>query len=605
LTVSRLDRPKRVDLLIKAMRHVRADVRLLVAGTGPEQPRLLRLAAKDARVEFLGFVPDEQLVDLYAQAIAVPFVPLDEDFGLVTLEAGMAGKPVITALDSGGPRELVANGNNGLVVEPTPRAIGRAMTRLVEDPARAQELGLAAQRTANSVTWDTVLEQVLGEADRPALPPITRRPPRRSLAPRLVVVSTFPVHPRRGGGQLRAFHLYGRLAPAYDVEILSLTSPGASSPGWRSLGPGCRELVVEKTPEHLEGEAAASVAAGFPADDIVAARLVPLTPAFERALERSLEGASGVILCHPFLAEVAHRLRPDLPMIYDAHNAEIALKGQLLGGRPEAAHLVDEVRTSEALACHQSAFIAVASPDDVATLSREYGVRPEKMILVPNGVDTQAKAFVTSQERKANKASWRAAYPALAGMGVPDHLALFVASWHPPNIQAAKAIVAMAPELPEAQFLLVGSHADALDPNDLPGNVTQMGPVSEATLSRLLATADVGLNPMLSGGGSNLKMFEYLAVGLPVVTTAVGARGLAGGGERAFSVETIERFPSAISALLEHAQGAGRQARAGRKLVETVYDWEVLAGSLRQRIRTLVRGVPFGQPPAGILSASR
>ena len=116
-TVSRLDVPKRVHLLIEAMRHVEdATATLRIAGTGPEWDSLEQLARGDQRVTLLGGISDEQLIQEYEACRAVPFVPIDEDLGLVTLEAHRAAKPVITCFDSGGVAELVEDEISGLVV---------------------------------------------------------------------------------------------------------------------------------------------------------------------------------------------------------------------------------------------------------------------------------------------------------------------------------------------------------------------------------------------------------------------------------------------------------------------------------------------------------
>src|SRR6185436_15380268 len=101
LAVSRLERTKRVDLVLGAFSQVRAPARLVVAGTGPELDALRAQASGDRRVELRGFVPDGELADLYASCRAVVFAPLDEDFGYVCLEAFAAGKPVITTADAG------------------------------------------------------------------------------------------------------------------------------------------------------------------------------------------------------------------------------------------------------------------------------------------------------------------------------------------------------------------------------------------------------------------------------------------------------------------------------------------------------------------------
>jgi glycosyltransferase involved in cell wall biosynthesis len=123
-TVSRLDGAKRVSLLIQAMKYVKANIQLKIAGTGPDADSLKQMAGDDERVIFLGFVNDQEVTNLYADALAVPYVPYDEDYGLVTIEAMMSGKPVLTTTDAGGPNEFVINGETGYSVPPDPTSTG-------------------------------------------------------------------------------------------------------------------------------------------------------------------------------------------------------------------------------------------------------------------------------------------------------------------------------------------------------------------------------------------------------------------------------------------------------------------------------------------------
>jgi glycosyltransferase involved in cell wall biosynthesis len=161
LAVSRLDPPKRLDLVIRAFARVRAPVRLVIAGSGPELERLRVEASGDRRVDLRGFVPDAELADLYAGCLAVVFAPLDEDFGYVCVEAFAAAKPVITTADAGGPAELVEDGVSGRVVLPTERALAEAMEWMAEDPARATRMGQAASAAGERLRWGPALEALL------------------------------------------------------------------------------------------------------------------------------------------------------------------------------------------------------------------------------------------------------------------------------------------------------------------------------------------------------------------------------------------------------------------------------------------------------------
>ena len=164
LCVGRIESVKRTDLLVRAMAAVDPPLRLIVAGDGTQRANVERLAAElgvAGRVAFLGSVGDAELLDLYANALAVAYPPFDEDFGYVTLEAFLARKPVITCTDSGGPNEFVRDGHNGLVCEPDASALADAINRLARDRPAAARLGDAGHAAAAAVTWDGVIEKLL------------------------------------------------------------------------------------------------------------------------------------------------------------------------------------------------------------------------------------------------------------------------------------------------------------------------------------------------------------------------------------------------------------------------------------------------------------
>ena len=165
LSVGRLESVKRADLLIKAMAHVDRPLSLVLAGDGTERQNLEALAGRlgvGDRVRFLGAVPDDQLIELYADAAVVAYVPFDEDFGYVTLESFLSAKPVVTLRDSGGPLEFVEDGVNGAIVEATPETLAEAINRYAGDKTLAASHGAAGRARAAAVTWDGVIEKLVG-----------------------------------------------------------------------------------------------------------------------------------------------------------------------------------------------------------------------------------------------------------------------------------------------------------------------------------------------------------------------------------------------------------------------------------------------------------
>lgn len=166
-TVTRIESVKRVDLAVRAMSMIDRPLRLVVVGDGTQRAAVEALAEDLGvadRIAFLGSVDDERILELYAGALAVVFTPFDEDLGYVTLEAFLAAKPVVTTTDAGGPLEFVEHGVNGAVTDPTPEAVAEAINRLAANRRAAAALGEAGRARALGITWDGVIERLVGVA---------------------------------------------------------------------------------------------------------------------------------------------------------------------------------------------------------------------------------------------------------------------------------------------------------------------------------------------------------------------------------------------------------------------------------------------------------
>ena len=163
--VSRLSPLKRFDLVLKALAEpAAASIKCVIAGEGAELERLRALAAHldiEHRVQFVGRLTDQEMIDHLARCRAVIFSPFNEDYGFVTVEAFMCGKAVITCTDSGGPAELVRDGENGYVTAPNSEAIAVAMRALMNDRNLAARMGEAGHAVASRMTWSAAVNQLL------------------------------------------------------------------------------------------------------------------------------------------------------------------------------------------------------------------------------------------------------------------------------------------------------------------------------------------------------------------------------------------------------------------------------------------------------------
>jgi glycosyltransferase involved in cell wall biosynthesis len=162
--VSRLTPLKRADLLLRALATPDgAGIRAVIAGDGEERERLGHLIESlglNDRVILAGGLSDNDLLGHLARCRAVCFPPFQEDYGFVTAEAFASGKAVITCRDSGGPAELVQDGVQGYVCEPTPPALATALRRVMKDRVLAETLGAEARRTAAKLDWADAVRQL-------------------------------------------------------------------------------------------------------------------------------------------------------------------------------------------------------------------------------------------------------------------------------------------------------------------------------------------------------------------------------------------------------------------------------------------------------------
>lgn len=163
LSVGRLDANKRVDLLIEALQYCDSHIHVKIAGRGTELEHLQQLTVTlgvEDRVTFLGFVPDDDLLKLYANALAVCFPPIDEDYGYITLEAFLSQKPILTCHDSGGVLEFAREGENAFITAFDPRAMGERFDRVYQNKAMAKKMGQAGYERVKNISWDHVIDEL-------------------------------------------------------------------------------------------------------------------------------------------------------------------------------------------------------------------------------------------------------------------------------------------------------------------------------------------------------------------------------------------------------------------------------------------------------------
>ncbi len=166
---SRIERMKRQHLVIEALGLTQEPVKVIFSGKPQdigyfnELQELAKALKVSDRIEWKGFISDEEKFRLYANCRAVIYPPLDEDYGYVTLEAMLSQKPTITCMDSGGPLEFVDDHKDGWAVEGDPEQIAQAMDEAWKDKSHCQAFGERGHQKYKdlNINWQHVVTQLL------------------------------------------------------------------------------------------------------------------------------------------------------------------------------------------------------------------------------------------------------------------------------------------------------------------------------------------------------------------------------------------------------------------------------------------------------------
>jgi glycosyltransferase involved in cell wall biosynthesis len=270
-------------------------------------------------------------------------------------------------------------------------------------------------------------------------------------------------------------------------------------------------------------------------------------------------------------------------VVYDSHNVEGFLRAQLLDTQNPAERdlLRGVVEAEYQLGCRADLVLA-CSAEDKQMFHRVYEWPFSKQRVLPNGVMTRSIAVPTPEQRTAAKAAVYLDRNKLA--------AIFVGSPYGPNVEAARFIAEqLAPAMPDLLFVIAGGVGSALQ-SLLPPNVIRTGQIDESEKIRWLIASDIGINPMFSGSGTNIKMFDLMSAGLPVVTTAIGARGINAAGRPPFILAepTVGSFAAALQSLMTDEKELAVRALESRACVDNGYAWERISTHLGGLLRGLL-----------------
>ena len=519
---------------------------------------------------------------------------IDADLFLnpVTLGSGTSLK-ALEALGAGLAMVSTAEGVRGLGVEPGVQAavversrFAETIRALLADPAARARLAAAGRDLAEQrFTWSAIADALATCLETVAAP--------ASATPLVLALNDYPVLSGNSGGMARVRGLLGQAG----AEVV-LVSFGAQAE-FVLLEPGLLHVTLPKTAAHLSFELALSDGQPVSANDVAAALFVGASPLMAAVLSQLAHRAAVVLMEHCYMAPALDLIasaragypQARLPIIYSSHNVETTHKPPLLAGHVAQASLSRFVASLEARLVGTAELIVCCTASDArdfASLALDasrarseatgLACSPATIIVVQNGcaVPSHTAARIGLAEASAARSE-----PAIAG---------FLGSAHGPNVEAALFILReLAPRLPRVTFEMVGGLCEALaGGGPWPDNVRLRGVLDETEKSMALAGWTIALNPVTGGGGSSLKLPDYMAHGLPSLSTPAGARGFAVAEKGAGVVVEQHLFARQLAALLAEPDRLAEMGERARGYAQQELSWQAVTVPYRAELAHLL-----------------
>lgn len=397
---------------------------------------------------------------------------------------------------------------------------------------------------------------------------------------RLLALTPYSVVPPRYGGPLRVYNLLRQASAEFAVTAF------AQQVQRRELSFPVGRAVKQVKPNYAEYASRGWMSYALYGLSNVIIQCPPVwqswllhakSPAW---LRNAIRQADVIQVEHPWQFDWVSKVAPEaVPIVLGTQNVESDLYAatRMRAPRRLAERISKEIHRQERAACERAAHVIAVSEVEREVFINRFGLDRDRVSVVPNGVDCE-RFQPPTEDAKA----YRKNQLGLGGRSV----VVFSGSGHPPNIEAAQKISEWALSWPDSRtcFVVAGGVGRSLRvPQDARLRVT--GPVED--VKPFLEAADVAVNPMMTGGGTNLKQLEFMAMGLPVVSTPIGSRGLNVVPGRDLWVGDIDQIPALLLKLLSDTAERARLTVSGREVVERTYSWKTVGDAYRSVLRGL------------------
>jgi glycosyltransferase involved in cell wall biosynthesis len=393
---------------------------------------------------------------------------------------------------------------------------------------------------------------------------------------RILAFCFFPAFvPPANGGQSRLFNFYKALSRSHQLTLLTTTHVGGDEEEVIRHGLNFIERRIPKDEYFVRQWGNLQQCSGggdLSGPTIAACGRYPTR--LHQAYLDEYEDAELIIHDSPFTVDYDLFAHVDnKPRIYNAYNCEALLYQQLHAG-DKCQPIHELVRSAELRILNIADLVLYCNEDDLAAFRLMAPNSKFDALYAPNGMTP-----IVSLEQN------------LVQVKKMFH-AVFMGSGHPPNVYAAEFIArTLAPALPEITFDIIGG---CLPDGIYPANLIRHGQVDDEAKARVLGCANLALNPMAAGSGSNVKVLEYFAYGLPVLSTSFGMRGIQAEAGRDYIEAVLENFPQTLQTAVDSPASLAGIAFAGKSLALERYTWDLIAQPVAERVELLIHFMACG-----------
>ena len=396
--------------------------------------------------------------------------------------------------------------------------------------------------------------------------------------PQITLAAPFAVFPPYDIKSRRLFHLYRHLSQDLNIEIISLAN--ANEDYFAGIiAPGLTEIRVPKSLKHQEAEAALVEKLQANVVDATLMQLYTLSPKYLQALKKSTKKADFVLTYQPYLLPAIQKVS-NKPIWYEACGIETDLKKDPLPENEAGIEFLESIYELETKSCQISDLIITASAGDAHAIENKKVVDGNKIVYIPNGIDTKRFNFTPYETRLLNKEK----------LGLENSfLAIFTGTGNSYNAEEARSILNIASKLQDINFLLLGDLGTSFEARLTPPNVGFVPSLDTKTKSLILSLADVALNPAKMGSDHQSVIMEYFCQGIPVISTPFGVKSLGLNHNKHCLIGDLWRFPELITTCRqENIVNKKVRLENVRNYVKNNFEWEKIANKFLGKFQSWI-----------------